>query len=488
MYLSSVRARRTGAALFLLAVTSLLTTAQLAAAASPSELLEQGIYSEETKGDVDAALKLYQQVVTEAKTGQAVAAQAQYRLGVCFYKKKNYAEAISAFEKLVRDYPDQKDLLRLANKYLVGAIPLMPAPWVDGEEMQLDIKFPTGYKIGTACYRVHAAEANGQKIWRLSSHLWAVTQQSSRVEVEADSFKPIHCRWKIGVIGEADVTYSGSLAKLKTTGKDEAREIELSGVVYDNEEVIQLMRRLPLASDYKTTLRIFTGLGGGNTIHLEAKVTGQEKVEVPVGSFDCYKVELSTVRQSMWYSTDAHHYLVKFEAGGVIAELAAVTQRKAGEPLQYRDPAVGFSLAAPADWMFHRADATDNKDKARVVALDPYGIGTSIVSVGSRKALWPEAQTSLRAWADKEIADGEGSKVMKGLQIRPESWKDRTVAGKPGLSFIGDFVEGSEKKIGYSVFTFGDSNAATFVLLCGAKDFEAFQPQFDAVVDSYKEK
>ena len=26
------------------------------------------------------------------------------------------------------------------------------------------------------------------------------------------------------------------------------------------------MRRLPLAPDYKTTLRIFTGLGGGNVI------------------------------------------------------------------------------------------------------------------------------------------------------------------------------------------------------------------------------
>src|ERR1019366_4611981 len=171
------------------------------------------------------------------------------------------------------------------------------------------------------------------------------------------------------------------------------------------------------------------------------------------------------VRQTFWYSTDAHHYLVKFEGGGVIGALAAVTQHKAGEPLQYQDPAFGFSLTAPADWMFHRADTSTDKDKARVMVLDPDGIGTSIVSVSSRKALWPEAQKSLRAWADKEIADGEGSKMLKDLQIRPESWKDRTVAGKPGLSFIGDFVEGSEKKIGYAVFTFGDSNAATFVLL-----------------------
>jgi hypothetical protein len=488
IYPFSIRARRTGAALFLLAVTSVLGTAQLAAAASPSELLEQGIYSEETKGDVDAALKLYQQVITEAKAGQAVAAQAQYRLGVCYYKKKNYGEANVAFEKLLKDYPDQKDLIALANKYLADAMPLMPAPWVDGEELQLDIKFPTGYKIGTACYRVNAGETNGQKTWRLASRLYAGTQQSSRMEVEADSFKPIHCHWTISLIGTVDVAYSPGYAEMKMAGKDEVAKIDLTGVVYDNEEAVQLMRRLPLASDYKTTLRIFTGLGGGNVVSLEAKVTGEEKVEVPAGTFDCYKVELSLVRQTFWYSTDAHHYPVKFEGGGVIGVLAAVTQRQAGEPVQYHDPAFGFSVTAPGDWMFHRADTKDDKSKTRVMVLDPDAIATSIVSVGSRTNLWPEAQKSLRAWAEKEIADGEGSKTLKELTIRPDSWKDRTVAGKPGLSVVGDYVEGDEKKIGYAVFTFGNTNAATFVLLAGAKDFAAFQPKFEAIVDSYKEK
>jgi len=49
-------------------------------------------------------------------------------------------------------------------------------------------------------------------------------------------------------------------------------------------------------------------------------------------------------------------------------------------------------------------------------------------------------------------------------------------------------VDGKEKKIGYAVFTFGETNAATFVLLIQAKDFEGFLPKFDAIVDSYKEK
>ncbi|HVM47054.1 MAG TPA: tetratricopeptide repeat protein, partial [Candidatus Acidoferrum sp.] len=409
----SNRARRTATALVLLAITFAGTAALAAGTNSPSELLEQAIYSEETKGDVDAALKLYQQVVAEAKAGQAVAAQAQYRLGVCYYKKKDYAKANAAFEKLLNDYPDQKDLIASANQYLAGAVALMPAPWADGEELQLDIKFPTGYKIGTACYAVNSGEANGQKTWRLFSRLYAVTQQASRVEVDADSFKPLHCHWKISVIGEADVTYSANSALLKMSGKDEPLKIDLSGVVYDNEEVIQLMRRLPLAPDYKTTLKIFTGLGGGTMIGIEAAVTGQEKVEVAAGTFDCYKVELSVVHQTFWYSTDAHRYLVKFEGGGVVAELSSVTQRKAGEAVTYHDRAFNFSLSAPADWLFFRTDVPGDNNKTKVGILDPDAIGTSVVNVGSRKLLWPEVQNSLRAWAEKEISDGEGSKLLK---------------------------------------------------------------------------
>jgi hypothetical protein len=486
--LRSILARRTGAALLLLSLTNLLTTAQVVAAASPSELLEQGIYSEETKGDVDAALKLYQQVVTEAKAGQAVAAQAQYRLGVCYYKKKNYAEANAAFQKLVRDYPDQKDLIALANKYLANAMPLMPAPWVDGEELQLDIKFPTGFKIGSACYRVQAGETNGQKIWRLASRLYAVTQQSSRVEVEADSFKPIHCWWKISVIGEADVTYTSASARLKTTGKDEAQEFDLGGVAYDNEEVVQLIRRLPLAPDYKTTLRVFTGLGGGNIIPLQVEVVGQEKVEVPAGTFDCYKVEFKMLHQTFWYSSDAPHYPVKFEAGGVIATLTSATQRKAGAPVPYQDPLYHFSLTAPADWMFYSPDNRDEKDTSRVEILDPNATATCMVTMGSRKVQGPEAQKTLREWAEKQVIEGDAMKTMKALKIQPDSWKDRTVGGRPALSVVGDFEDGKDKKVGYAVFTFANTNAAVFTLITTAKDFEAFQPQFDAIVDSYKEK
>src|SRR6266513_3116859 len=145
----------------LLSLTTLLGGGQATFAASPSELLEKGVYSEETKGDLDAALALYQQVIVEAKGSQALAAQAQYRLAICYYKKKNFAEATAAFEKLVKDYPDQKDLIARANEYLAGSSALMPAPWADGEELRLDIKLGGGLKVGTVCYTAAADETNG---------------------------------------------------------------------------------------------------------------------------------------------------------------------------------------------------------------------------------------------------------------------------------------------------------------------------------------
>src|SRR5687767_9854848 len=75
-------------------------------AASPtlSEMLEKGIYAEETKGDLDGAISIYQELVVQSKASQAFAAQAHLRLGQCLLKKNRTAEAFVAFEKVIREY------------------------------------------------------------------------------------------------------------------------------------------------------------------------------------------------------------------------------------------------------------------------------------------------------------------------------------------------------------------------------------------------
>src|SRR5580658_7153835 len=69
---------------------------------SPSALLEKGIYAQDTKGDLDSAIAIYQQLVAEQDINRSLAAQAQCRLAQCYQKENRTADATAAFQKLVR--------------------------------------------------------------------------------------------------------------------------------------------------------------------------------------------------------------------------------------------------------------------------------------------------------------------------------------------------------------------------------------------------
>jgi len=178
----------------------------------------------------------------------------------------------------------------------------------------------------------------------VGSRLAVGPQQVSRVEVDPESFKPIHSRWKHSVLGDAETSYSAARAEVKMKGKDEVNTIDLEGVFYDNEEVIQLIRRLPLEANYATTLRVFSSLAGGSIVPIKIEVLGQERIEVPAGTFDCWKIKMNLVNQTFWYAMDEHRYLVKFEAGAIIAELTAVQPRQAGGTVRPSDADFEFPL------------------------------------------------------------------------------------------------------------------------------------------------
>ena len=70
-------------------------------AESASVLLEKAIYSEETVGDLDAAIQLYQKTIQEAEANRPCAAEAYYRLGMCHMKKGQTEPAQNAFKTLI---------------------------------------------------------------------------------------------------------------------------------------------------------------------------------------------------------------------------------------------------------------------------------------------------------------------------------------------------------------------------------------------------
>jgi lipopolysaccharide biosynthesis regulator YciM len=83
-----------------------------------SGLLQKGIYTEETVGDLDAAIKIYEQVVAEAEANRSHVAQAHYRLAMCYEKKGRKQEAATALQKLVEQFPKETEVVGQARAKL----------------------------------------------------------------------------------------------------------------------------------------------------------------------------------------------------------------------------------------------------------------------------------------------------------------------------------------------------------------------------------
>jgi carboxyl-terminal processing protease len=104
--------------LTLAALLILFITAPAAGGASAAELLEKGIYTEETKGELEAASQIYRQIVDDPNAERSLVAQAQLRLGLCELKRGNKPQAISALERLTQEFPDADKLLATIQQHM----------------------------------------------------------------------------------------------------------------------------------------------------------------------------------------------------------------------------------------------------------------------------------------------------------------------------------------------------------------------------------
>jgi Tol biopolymer transport system component len=81
------------------------------------ELFEKALYVEEGQGDLQKAIGLYQDIVKRFPESREVAAKAQLHVGLC-YEKLGLKEAERAFQKVINDFPEQKEAVRLAREKL----------------------------------------------------------------------------------------------------------------------------------------------------------------------------------------------------------------------------------------------------------------------------------------------------------------------------------------------------------------------------------
>jgi Tol biopolymer transport system component len=86
----------------------------------PAVLLERAVQLETIDGDLDAAIAIYKRIVDEFGDRRSVAAKALLRLGGCYEKlgEEQVMLAQKTFEKIIADYPDQTEEVKLAREKL----------------------------------------------------------------------------------------------------------------------------------------------------------------------------------------------------------------------------------------------------------------------------------------------------------------------------------------------------------------------------------
>src|SRR5215469_4853207 len=104
----------------------MLLLAGFAAAQPASDLLQSGILSQDTMGDVDSAIRIYRQILNGGPGMRLYAAQAQFRLGTCLLRKGDTAAATRAFEAVIRNFPEERELAARARESMPRSGGLLP--------------------------------------------------------------------------------------------------------------------------------------------------------------------------------------------------------------------------------------------------------------------------------------------------------------------------------------------------------------------------
>ncbi len=461
-----------------LLITSLALTAT---AADVSELLEKAIYTEETVGDLDKAIRVYEKVVAESKGSISAAAQAQFRIGTCYAKQGKAEEAEVAFQAVIDNYPKATHWVTKAKSRLPGDPKLIPVPWGDGDELQFEMKLPTGMGIGHQVFRICKIEKEGRTLWECSA--WQTVTINgmagkSRVLVDPENFAPIESQWKHTMLGDSKAKYSKDKVVVKMASKDEPLTIEYDGPVYDNEQGAELFRRLPLKNGYKTKVDIIPILTG-TKISLSMHVTKMETIEVPAGTFECFVLFLDDLKQTFWISNDEHRYMVRFEAGGVTADLTEARPFKPNLSTTLKHER--FTLTLPPDWYSYTPSDKKDEKKTRTSLIDPTAAMNSRVEAGPLDSIQDE-HASPSAWLEHAL--GDYRKKKKDFSLSEKGIEIINIDGREAATADFEYKEGDKTLTARMITLFGDTSTVNLRFTASTNEFEGLKPVIEEIVAS----
>jgi hypothetical protein len=461
---------------------------------SVSTLLEEGIYAEETKGDLDEAISIYKKIIDENEGNRINIAKAYYRLGTCYLKTGDEEKAIETFKKILNRFPKLAEVVKDAKIQLskLGALddgnkPLEigPVPWEAGETCWYSIKSPPTMSHVRMIVSVKSVIMNSNDLWRFENYLVIPQENQSqlkRVDVLKKDFRPFSGLAK-GAWGKIKVTYGKDHIQMDIDSQDtkDKKEIPNSQIVYDNEQVIYLFRRLPIQENYSSIISLFNPQTG-SVLEVKVRTTGLETVEVPAGTFKCYGVELElgpAMKQKLWFSADNKRYLVKIDAGSIM-EIEKIEQVSNDEPEVFNDSEFGISMSAPAGWHIVKSPITDRFKMIAVVMPPEMNAWFPFLITEHGGAIKPE---SLRGVSESEVSALK--QIFKNYSVDPVSWKADLIGGLHSISYCAEFDVKDKEMVECRAYILGKSLMYVFVLRTEKEVFENSKNEFLSVIQSF---
>jgi hypothetical protein len=210
----------------------------------------------------------------------------------------------------------------------------LAVPWGTGDHAEYSVT--VGGQTVASLALTTAPGTGGGYVFTTETTAGAVKDVSNaRVD---DNLKPIAVTREVTGAGASDFTlmtvYSnGKLSiEAKTAQGTKATTIDVPADSWDNDQSLFTIRALPLTENYTTTFTIVVG-ATASVAKTQLAVLGKEQVDVPVGSFSTYKVEMSIDQTKIyaWYDANSPHHLIKYEntvkaASGDVTQTIVLTK------------------------------------------------------------------------------------------------------------------------------------------------------------------
>lgn len=213
------------------------------------------------------------------------------------------------------------------------ALKLGQVPFADGETWQYRI-IQAGSVVGRLTLTMRAGNADGGATWVFDSEVrfgddpTVAPTQVVTVVADAATLVPISTLTKLDLPDghyDIDVSYAARQATFSaaTPRGPQSGVQPLPGATYDNDQLLMLIRALPLAKGYSTKL-VCLQTRNIATYAVTVKVDGQEEIQLGDQRVTCWRVTFGIPNgmQTAWYDTAPSHRLILLDAGaGGVFEL-----------------------------------------------------------------------------------------------------------------------------------------------------------------------